>query len=438
MKILRRLFTTVLASLIQAWLMTACAATEPPATLSEEQTRLNLESFDVVWTTVRDRHFDPELGGLDWEAVRAESRPRVEQAETMAQARGAMIEMLDRLGHSHVAILPVEVLNAMAAPPQRGGAMGVTGLDLRVIDGHPLVTAVAAGSPAAEAGVEVGWELLRVGDQPLEPLLASVAREFEGATAQRLVLTEVVRSRLVGPIGETVEALFRDGDDREVALRLDHGEEQGIRFDLGHLSGLYVKVESRRIEPDAGYISLNKFMHPAVVMPAFEKAIRSFEKTKGLIIDIRGNPGGIIGVAMGIAGWLIDEERHYLGKLVLHETELKAIVFPRAEAYGGRVAILVDGLSGSTSEIFAAGLQDLGRARVFGMRTAGAALPSEIVKLPNGDGFQYVVADYVSAAGGHLEGVGVIPDEPVEPTREALLAGRDPALEAALAWIRAE
>jgi carboxyl-terminal processing protease len=103
--------------------------------------------------------------------------------------------------------------------------------------------------------------------------------------------------------------------------------------------------------------------------------------------------------------------------------------------YRGAVAILVDGCSASTSEILAEGMKDLGRARVFGTRTAGAALPSAIDKLPNGDGFQHAVADYISEGGKSLEGAGVIPDVEVKLTQEALLAGRDPVLEAAIEWI---
>jgi len=95
----------------------------------------------------------------------------------------------------------------------------------------------------------------------------------------------------------------------------------------------------------------------------------------------------------------------------------------------------VDGGSGSTSEIFAGGMKDLKRARIFGTRSAGAALPSVIEKLPNGDGFQYAIANYISEGGKPLEGVGVIPDVEAAPTREALLQGKDPAVEAAVRWI---
>ncbi len=111
------------------------------------------------------------------------------------------------------------------------------------------------------------------------------------------------------------------------------------------------------------------------------------------------------------------------------------MINPRFPAYRGRVAILVDGSSASTSEIFAGGMQDLKRARIFGTHTAGAALPSFIEKLPNGDGFQCAEANYISEGGKVLEGVGVTPDVEAPPTRELLLAGRDAALESALNWI---
>jgi len=83
----------------------------------------------------------------------------------------------------------------------------------------------------------------------------------------------------------------------------------------------------------------------------------------------------------------------------------------------------------------AEGLKDLGRARIFGTRTAAAALPSLFEKLPNGDGFQYAVANYVSEGGKPLEGLGVTPDVEAPVTRQALLEGKDPPLDAAVEWI---
>jgi carboxyl-terminal processing protease len=98
--------------------------------------------------------------------------------------------------------------------------------------------------------------------------------------------------------------------------------------------------------------------------------------------------------------------------------------------------VLVDGNSASTSEILAGGLKDLGRARVFGTKSAAAALPSIIERLPNGDGFQYAIANYISKGGKPLEGLGVVPDDEVLLTRKALLQGHDSVVDAALEWIK--
>jgi len=140
-------------------------------------------------------------------------------------------------------------------------------------------------------------------------------------------------------------------------------------------------------------------------------------------------------MALGMAGWLVSQKDQYLGTMSTRQTDIRFVVNPRATPYTGPIAVLVDGLSLSCAEIFSGGLQSIGRARVFGSRTGGAALPSIIVKLPNGDGFQYAFANYRSATGQVLEGAGVVPDEEIHPTRAALLQGQDPALEAAVTWI---
>ena len=128
-----------------------------------------------------------------------------------------------------------------------------------------------------------------------------------------------------------------------------------------------------------------------------------------------------------------------LGTMITRDGSINFVLNPRPEPYTGPVAVLVDELSMSTSEILAGGLKDLGRARIFGTQDAGgAALPSRVDVLPNGDGFQYAFANYISVGGKPLEGLGVIPDVEVIPTRAALLAGRDPAVDAAAEWIKGQ
>jgi carboxyl-terminal processing protease len=106
--------------------------------------------------------------------------------------------------------------------------------------------------------------------------------------------------------------------------------------------------------------------------------------------------------------------------------------------YGGALAVLTDVMSASTSEIFAAGMQAIGRARVFGQVSAGQALPAMAGKLPNEDVFMHAIADYLVADGSRVEGRGVIPDELLPLELADVRAGRDAPLEAALRWIAAQ
>jgi carboxyl-terminal processing protease len=173
-----------------------------------------------------------------------------------------------------------------------------------------------------------------------------------------------------------------------------------------------------------------------------QQAVDRFRDAKGIVVDLRGNPGGLAAMIMGISGHFMTE-RKPLGTMKSREAELRFVANPRlvsatgqrVEPYGGPLAILVDSMTGSASECFAGGLQSLGRARVFGQTSMGQALPAFFDKLPNGDVLIHATGDFVTADGTRLEGRGVIPDRMVPIVREELLAGRDGTLEAALAWV---
>ena len=212
---------------------------------------------------------------------------------------------------------------------------------------------------------------------------------------------------------------MEDGAGAQVKLALGLAPPRGEPSAFGNLPDTYVWLESKRLGSTA-YIRFNYFLDLVRVVTAFSGVVKDCA-CDGLIVDLRGNPGGIGGMAMGLAGFLIDKPGLRLGTMYMRDATLNFVINPRPPVFSGPVAILVDGASASTSEIFAGGLQDLGRARVFGTRTAAAALPSVIERLPNGDGFQYAVANYISEGGKPLEGLGVKPDLEVKLTRAALL-----------------
>lgn len=399
--------------------------------LTPKQQRLNLESFEHVWTTVRDKHWDPKLGGLDWQAVHDELRPQLERAATMEQARAVMEDMLSRLKQTHFGIVPATVYEEM----EDGKGEGRTGMEVRVVKGRALVVSTEPDSPAARSGVKPGWEIKRVDGKPLATGLRKIDRNFRDSTLHDLMLERAISARLAGGEGSSVKVTFRDARGRSTTIDMARARPRGAEFSFGNLPPMYFWVESRKVRPDVGYIRFNLFFAPETLNKAVENAVRDCAACRGFVVDLRGNLGGIGGLAPGIAGWFLDQPGLRLGDMFLRTTKLKFVVFPRPAPFLGPLAILVDGCSASTSEIFAGGMQDLKRARVFGMRSAGAALPSVFERLPNGDGFQYAVANYISEGGKQLEGTGVIPDETAGPSRRELLEGRDPALDRALAWI---
>ena len=400
--------------------------------LTPEQKRLNIESFEHVWTTVRDKHWDPKLGGLDWQGVHDELRPRLERAATMEQAREAMEDMLSRLKQTHFDIVPAAVYEEMDGG---GKGEGRTGIEVRVVEGRALVVSTEPDSPAAKSGVKPGWEIERVDGKPLDPGLRKIDRNFRDSTLHDLMLEQAVLTRLAGSEGSRVKVSLREAQGRNTTIEMERARPRGAEFSFGNLPPLYFWVEARKARPDVGYIRFNLFFAPETLNKAVENAVKDCATCRGFVVDLRGNLGGIGGLAPGVAGWFLDTPGLRLGDMLLRTTKLKFVVFPRPTVFRGPLAILVDGCSASTSEIFAGGMQDLKRARVFGMRSAGAALPSMFERLPNGDGFQYAIANYISEGGKQLEGAGVIPDEIAGPSRRELLEGRDPALDRALAWI---
>jgi carboxyl-terminal processing protease len=181
------------------------------------------------------------------------------------------------------------------------------------------------------------------------------------------------------------------------------------------------------------------------VATAFEQAMPELRAADAIVIDLRGNPGGVSAVAQGVAGHFVAETIS-LGTMKGRRDHLELVAQPRrvardgsaVEPYRGPLAVLIDEGSASTSELFAAGLRDHDRARLFGSRSAGAALPAVMDRLPNGDVFLHAAMDYIRPNGERVEGRPIVPDVETPLLRANLRAGRDAALEAALSWIDAE
>ncbi len=418
--------------LLIALALAASASAGEPMTAAER--KLHIESFEQVWKTVLDRHWDRNYNGVDWQAVHDELRPQIEKVESAEEARHIMAGMLGRLRQTHFGIIPAEEYAGMdPGPNARDGAPGI---DVRYAGGRVLVTSVVRGSPAERAGIRTGWEITAIDGVDVAPAVERILERVPQGPRRSCYLRASTLARLLGRQGSECRLRLRNGHDELLDVAMTRGEPRGTGVRLWNLPPVRVWFESRKLGTDVAYFAFDAFLDPENLLPRFGEAVKSCDgNCRGFVIDLRGNGGGLGMMASGMVGWLV-QEKVSLGTVIFRESSLKLIAYPRLEPYTGPVAVLIDECSGSAAEFLAGGLRDLGRARIFGSRSLGAALPSVIEKLPNGDGFQYAFADYVSGGGRPLEGEGVLPDVEVEHTRESLLAGRDAPLEAALEWIR--
>lgn len=448
-----RLAAAVLVPAAALGLGSAPAAAQEPAPARGALTAaVAAATFDTAWATIGRAHYDTTYNGVDWNAVRAELGPRAAAARDNAQLRAVLDEMLGRLRQSHLAVIPgdayaaVETASAGGEDAGASATPGSVGVEVRLVGREVLVTRVDAGGPADRAGVRPGWAVDSVGSRSAAELLAALDRLPEPAAARTRVSqgSSAVHGWMGGPAGRPVRVRFRDGRDRPVAVELVRAAVRGERVEMAGLPPMHVWLESRRVPAGGGAVAgvIRFNLWAPSLAGAFDRAVDELRDTDGIVIDLRGNPGGSAFMPAGVTGHFFPESR-VLGVMKVRQGEWRVAANPRrvapdgraVEPFAGPVAILVDGLSASASEFTAGGMQGVGRARVFGETSAGAVLPSATRRLPNGDVLQYVAGDFALPTGKRFEGSGVVPDVPAAPTRAELLAGRDPALDSALRWI---
>jgi carboxyl-terminal processing protease len=410
------------------WLCSICIAILPVscASLQRNAADLRIASYEAIWQTVNEQHYDSTFGGRDWAAIHHKYYDLVKHTGDEAGFLAIANQMLGELGLSHYSVFPTE---------QKSSSTGTVGLETRLLDGKAVITSIRDGYPAAKAGLREGYVVAAVDGVPVETILSDREKKaLPNATEWRRQsdLDRSVRDRLSGAPGTPVSISFLDESDSLRRTTMVRTERPGKTILDKSLPPFFIEFHAQRIAGNVGYVSFSTFMPP--VDEKFEQAIDGMLDARGLILDIRGNPGGMHDVGEAIAARLVQEPTLFSVFRYRDRTE-QVVVRPNGKTYTGPVVVLIDGQNASASERFAACLQSIGRAVVIGERSRGAVGPSSAMKLPNGTTFLYLTAQSLTPDGIVLEGRGVIPDIVVRPDRQALLHGKDAPLDRAVEYI---
>jgi len=343
-----------------------------------------------------------------WEAWNIVHTQYVEQpVDDLALMQGAIRGMMDALGDEQTFYMDPK-LYANETQSLQGEYEGIGAyVDM---DGEYLtIVSPIAGSPAELAGLHPG-----------DKVIAIDGVDMTGTPP------EEVRLKVLGPEGSKVTLTVR----RE-------GEPEPLEFVITRARITIHSAEGKMLENGIGYIDINTFGDRTTqeLRGALEKLMK--QNPKGLIIDLRNNPGGYLNTAIEVSSEFIDEgvimyEQYGDGRRDQYEA------LGNGQATDIPIVVLINEGSASASEILAGALQDYGRAKLVGVLSYGKGSVQNWQPLSNNQGAARVtIAKWLTPKERAIDHVGLTPDVIVEMAPEDFAAGRDPQLDAAVETLMA-
>ncbi len=342
--------------------------------------------LDEAWQIVNREYVDGSFNHTDWQATR---KSLLEKNYTsQEQAYEALREALDKLNDPYTRFLDPEQFKALTN--QTAGEMSGVGMQLKQeeLTKAIAVVDVVENSPAMKGG-------LLPGDQ---------IKEIDGKSTSGLSVSAAAKL-IRGDVGtKVVLRIIRPGDQEfNVTLTRARIELQAVRYDLK-------REGNQRI----GYIRLQEFS--AHAGEQMERAIEDLDNQNpdGYVLDLRGNPGGLLRISIDIARMWMDKGA--IVSTVNRDGDRQELRANRSALTDKPTVVLVDGDSASASEILAGALKDNGRAVIMGDQTFGKALVQSVHSLSDGSGLAVTIAHYYTPKGTDISKKGVTPDVPINLT----------------------
>jgi carboxyl-terminal processing protease len=375
------------------------------------ETRLTV--FDETWALVRDRYVYRDFRGLDWDAVREELRPRAEAAASEPEFYAVMEELIERLGDEHSRFdTPQEV----AEEAQRfSGTLVYAGIGalVRELPDGVLITRLAPGGPAEQAGVTVRDMIVAVNGVAI-----SDAEHF-------------------GPAGPIGAVRGEPGTSVRLTLRAPDGAERDVEVVRRVIPGdAFPVVEARRLSnSDIGLLVLETFSAADLerLTRAALQEITASGPLDGLVVDVRGNGGGRIDLLLDVLGLFVDGGTIGASEGRNGGRELRVPAGTTMPQLNGVPVVVLTGEDTvSAAEMFAGGMQALGRAQVVGLPSAGNTENLLGHDLPDGSRLWLAELVFRLPDGTLIEGQGVQPDRRVDAEWYFFPPEHDPQVRAAI------
>ena len=393
------------------------------AALPENEAQIIL---DEVWNTAAQRHYDADFDRKYRESVYEKHRPEIVKSQSRSALIAALNRMLRSIGESHLAMLGESPAAKESVKAQIGNTQGQD----KPADGGFTILSVPEGIAVHRISDAVAGKL-----QPGDRILAVDGVALDGEPDAFPPWSILARGLLERGAAGSAVSVTVERNGAPLTVELIRRENGGSFLKLGHLPRQCIRYESEVTADGIGIVRFSIFA-PQIVKRFRQDLKGKFKDCRALIVDLRGNPGGILMTAEWLIGWMVPDRKIPLGTMTVQNVRLTPVAAPQKGAFNGALAVLVDRDSCSTSEMFAAALQDAGAAKIFGEKTPGWCLPSQVVELSAGYRMQVVMGDAVRPDGKRLEGVGVTPDQIAVNTVEILKQGRDLPLDAALEYMR--
>jgi carboxyl-terminal processing protease len=313
----------------------------------------------------------------------------VEETKSKDLIYGAIKGMVETLD-PHSAFLPPNLYKEMQEET-RGRFEGI-GIEITLKEGILTVVSPIENTPAYKAGIQAGDQILKI----------------EGESTKNLTLIECVK-RLRGPKGSKVTiTIMREGfpKPREITLIRDVIPIRSVRYEI--------------LDKNYGYIRISQFQEKT--SNEFDKAIKELEAAsqgglKGLILDLRNNPGGLLDQAVKIADRFIESGLIVSVEGRKEESKMKFNAQRQEDDLTKYpLVVLVNGGSASGAEIVAGAIQDHGRGILLGTQTFGKGSVQTIFSLKDGSGLRLTTARYYTPSGRSIQAKGIVPDIIVKPT----------------------